>query len=247
MSKLTISEIISEPVREKLRAALGEHPEEIACSFDPEHPKRLLDVEYLNTWGKVRYHPCVICSSIKAEAGRWFKRGMPLRVIDATWDNFEVTSPEMAVARDDVQAWAKSSSWIMWLGGNAGTGKGHLTACAMKEIGGGKWITRAEINELVQSHYRGERKDPIPKLKKVQGMLVLDEMGAASKRKDDADNLGAILHHRFENKLKTAVLANVGRKVILEQLGLPGVSDRGNSEDLAIPFTWQSRRTQNEN
>ena len=177
---------------------------------------------------------------------------------------YETSLPGQRKAKDCVEAMVrdpKSSAMVM-LYGPPGTGKTHLGVASVfarirmgvrgallktgKSAKCALMATPVDISRRVRSTYDDEATETETKVIEdysTCGLLVVDEIGAGSGSDHEKQMLCDVLCKRYENKLPTLMISNLGIEDIKKALG-ERVIDRMH-EDVGsafIPMTWGSYR-----
>lgn len=243
-TKEALADFSIEGMREKLNANLGDRPDRIPCTNDPDHPMRIIDAGYL-AQGGIRYLPCKPCQQLR----RFSRCGIPPRLMAAKVNGFKATTPAQENVVKQVTDWIQSHrdrsrdrETFMLLAGKPGTGKSHLAAASLKALGGGWMTTPADIFELRSISFRNPKADdPLPRAKAAR-CLVLDEIGIGGDRADAPEVWSKIIDHRHQHRLATVMVSNSDAQTILERINVPGVEDRIRTDSIVCTFNWQSFR-----
>lgn len=190
--------------------------------------------------------------------------GIPERHADCDFDGYEARSADQTKAKTSVLAMVQNqeSSAMVMLYGKPGTGKTHLGAAAVREriklrgkqmILKGAWCSKfalmatpVDISRRVRATYGDEAAETETKVIEdysTCGLLVVDEIGAGSGSDHEKQMLCDVLCKRYENKLPTLMISNLGIEDIKKALG-ERVIDRMH-EDVGsafIPMVWGSYR-----
>ena len=129
---------------------------------------------------------------------------------DATLDNFQTPTPELAHALERVRDLvAGRVQKVVMLGAN-GTGKTHL-ACAAVQALGGRILTMYEISTMIRASYtpratRDELEivDELARLK----LLAIDEIGRTKGSDTEANWLSYIVDKRHVRRLPLILISN---------------------------------------
>lgn len=179
---------------------------------------------------------------------------------------YEATTPGQKKAKDCVEAMVRNlkSSAMVMLYGPPGTGKTHLGVGSVfarirmgasgMSLRNGKYgkcaimATPMDISRRVRSTYDDEATETESKVIEDYascGLLVVDEIGAGSGSDHEKQMLCDVLCKRYENKLPTLMISNLGVEDIKKALG-DRVIDRMR-EDVGsafIPMNWESYRSE---
>jgi len=193
-----------------------------------------------------RWTPCPTCSKerlaelerLDAERARNDRlahlraiAGVPVRMINCTFKNFDVT-PEKKRAFDTFRAFTAKFDELAATGpkltvlGTTGTGKTHL-ACAMisELVARGIPCRYAEVNNIaleVRSTYAaGSNRSELEVLNYYAGfdLLVLDEFGAGNCSDHEKRIAADLLAARHNNCKPTIIISNLARQVFQQAVG----------------------------
>lgn len=228
-----------------------------------EHEDQILDFDEDRTYGRSWnasadgdvfvpvFADCPVCREIKLKVeseGRWVKRGIPSKVLHATFDNFiDIDEdPDQAKAKQKAlgkfQRQLKTGHGFIIAIGKFGTGKSHLAAAAMRQAGGGLFVTLADlVGELRQTYSDNEGQDNLVDRYRSAKVLVLDELTTEVKGSDIPQLLYRILGHRHDNDRLTIITSNEAIEVCMEILG-GKIRDRIRESYTICNFTWESHR-----
>jgi DNA replication protein DnaC len=205
------------------------------------------------------YGKCPLCVAddvAQMHRAFWRRRGVPDRVLHATFDNFEAIGIQAAGAisavRDFVDR-AKSPlnpsqslidlrGGFLLLVGRMGTGKGHLAVAAMKALGrGGRFITHLDLLTDLRASYSAGTTPAFLELHQEAECLILDEFGVSAGGKDEGPILYQILARRHDRRLPTIITSNETVPVISEILGFR-LMDRIREDYRVVVMTGESYR-----
>lgn len=211
------------------------------CRIDLE--KTIETSRIRNTFAP-RYLKCEICKQIDLVNERhkkWISMGVPLKVAHASFDNFEATTKQMQDALQKVKTQFFRNSGFLILLGKCGTGKSHLAASVLKQVGSGIFVTHDELIDGLRATYDGGGKNKlVDKMRKAE-CLVIDEIVPTLKGDDIPAFMYSILGYRFDRDLITVLTSNedvAGLKTILGEK----LNDRMANNYTAATFTWESHR-----
>jgi len=213
----------------------------------------------------VRY---IAIRKAQANARAWEsarKAGVSARHEGREFSNYETPTPGQKKAKDCVEAMAgnlKSSAMIV-LYGPPGTGKTHLGVASMiarvrlssgaSPMGAdGKYhkaaimCTPVDISRRVRATYDDEATETESKVIEdfaTCGLLVVDEIGAGSGSDHEKQMLCDVLCKRYENRLPSLMISNLGTEDIRKALG-ERVIDRiyEDAGSAFVPMAWPSYR-----
>ena len=123
-----------------------------------------------------------------------------------------------------------------------GTGKSHLSAAALRQIGGGWFVKQSSLLFALRATYRDKAaRDPIERAQSAR-LLVLDDVGISSGGRDELPLLHEILDHRHGEKLPTIMTSNLPLEGLSAVIG-DRMSDRlRESAFRVLNFTGTSNR-----
>jgi len=232
------------------RAAFDALPAARAC---PHHPAvlraKLFEETCQKTWQarefKAAWAPCPECRDADARARQrafWAKRGVPARVVEATFANFQADTKERVTALGKVTAWSRCHGVFLMLTGKTGTGKGHLAAGCLKAQGNGLFITHVDmLADLRASYTLGTTQSLITTWREAE-LLVLDEFGLSPGGRDEDPMLYQVLATRYEQRRPTIITSNLEIPALREALGLR-LMDRIQEDCVTVICDWESWRT----
>lgn len=235
---------------EALKPQFGALPASKACA---EHPAVSRSKLFEETCQRTKQNgdqftpawtPCSECQGEKARTAQrafWRKRGVPERVLGATFDNFESDTEEKVLAKGSVGAWMKRQGVFLVLRGSVGTGKGHLAAAALKAHGNGIWIGHADmLTDLRASYVVHNTSDLLESWKECE-CLVLDEFGLSSGGKDEDPMLYQVLADRHDKRRQTIITTNLDRDKFRDAIGFR-LLDRIGEDCEIVVANWESHR-----
>lgn len=203
------------------------------------------------------YTDCQDCAEEKKVAAgrrRWLLKGVPQRVIDATFENFDVDLPEKIAARDMVKRWISRPGGFLILFGPTGTGKGHLAASCLRHgiddvvdaiphrVFDGIFIVHQDMLTDLRTSYTTHTTSELIESWRETPLLVIDELGLSSGGCDEAPMLYQVLADRHDKRRKVIITSNLELPEIKKVLGIRLV-DR-IAEDLEkVSMRWPSKRT----
>lgn len=203
------------------------------------------------------YSPCRECAEErKIAAGRrkWLRKGVPERVIDATFENFDVDMPEKIAARDAVKRWMARPGGFLILFGTMGTGKGHLAAACLRHgieeivddiphrVFDGIFIVHQDMLTDLRSSYTTHTTSELIDSWRETPLLVIDELGLSSGGSDEGPMLYQVLADRHDKRRKVIITSNLELGEIKKVLGLRLVDRIGEDREV-IAMRWPSKRT----
>jgi DNA replication protein DnaC len=233
-----------------VRPQFDELPAEKAC---PHHPSEMRQKLFEETCQKSRqagefkpaWAPCAECQGAEAAAKRrafWSKRGVPARVIEATFANFTADTEARADARGAVQAWIKRNGVFLLLRGTPGTGKGHLASGCLKAHGNGVFITHADMMTDLRASYTLHTTKGLIADWQEADCLVIDDFGLAATGADEAPMLYQVLATRYEERRPTVITTNLDREAFRAAIG-ERILDRMGEDCATVDLLWESWRT----
>jgi len=235
---------------ESIRPQFDAAPSEKACRNHPctMRPKlfdETCEKSHSAREFRIVYAPCPDCKGGEAKERQrdfWRKRGVPERVIDATFDSFVIDTKERAAARASAMQWIKDNGVFLMLRGTTGTGKGHLAAASLKAHTNGLWITHAKmLADLRESYSLHTTKSLIASWQDAE-CLVIDELGVSAGGKDEETMFYEVIADRHDKRRPTIFTTNKTSEEYKALLGYRLV-DRIAEECTTIVCAWKSWRT----
>lgn len=239
----------SEAFREGIRPQFLDAPDSIAC---PKHHSVRLDKLWEETCQKswknekftAAYAPCPECLGERSEAARrgfWQRRGVPERVISASFDNFTADGAEKREALENVQDWIRRNGVFLVLRGTPGTGKGHLATSCLKAQGNGLFITHADMLADLRASYTLKTTPALLEGWQEAEMFVLDEFGLSPGGNDEETMLYQVLADRHDKRRPTIITTNLEREAFSKAIGFRLI-DRIGEDCAVVPCCWESHR-----
>ena len=192
-----------------------------------------------------------ICSTEQLEIlvnethGKWLKMGVPRKVVDATFENYETKDEKQKKVKDRCMAFMARGRGFLLLIGLNGTGKTHLAAACMKRHGYGEFVIQSDlIDKLRETYNGGTNKRDLVLQYQTSKLLVIDEIDADLKGDDIAPFLYQILNYRYDNDLITILTTNEDLSTLLSILGAR-IEDRIASNYVVGKLDWPSYRKAN--
>jgi DNA replication protein DnaC len=234
---------------EDVRTKMSDAPQFLIC---PKHElKRSIDFDlscqqsYRADKFSPAYLPCIECEREEKNERRrsfWRKRGMPDRVIDASFKNFQADTDEKLDAIAKVRDWLIRRGNFLLLCGSTGTGKGHLAASCLRMQGAGLWIEHVNmLSDLRASYVMHDTKELVEKWQDCE-MLVLDEFGLSPGGKDEEPLLYQVLADRYDKRRPTIITSNLDKPKLRDAIGYR-LLDRIREDCSEISMNWPSFRT----
>jgi DNA replication protein DnaC len=156
------------------------------------------------------YAPCPKCQAAEQGLDNWLLRaGVPMELVEATFENWQVDSVENAKILADVKKFASERVGFLTLLGPVGVGKSHLAVAAMKQFRCGMFIEQATLIEKLRKTYRDDRAVDIIEKAKNTRLLILDEVGISGEGKDVFPTIHSILSYRHGNYKPTILTGNL--------------------------------------
>ncbi len=233
-----------------IRGQMAESPQWLPCD---QHGETLRALDFDLTCRESRetgryaptYAPCGKCAEIVAEATRrlgWARRGVPERVMSATFDNFQTDTPEKAKAVQTVRDWSGRRGTFLVLLGSTGTGKGHLASAALKAQGAGLWVTHLDMLADLRTSYNTRTTAEVVATWQDAELFVLDEFGLSAGGKDEEPLLYQVLAERHDKRRPTIITTNLPPETLRMQLGFR-LLNRIREDVTQISMVWPSYRT----
>lgn len=157
------------------------------------------------------YTDCPTCADHRriANASAWLHNaGVPKLICHATFENFITRGDADRMNLDVARKFAKRRAGFLTLIGDVGTGKSHLAAAILREVGGGWFVTQAALISGLRRKYDDRKADDV-KLKATRArLLVLDEIGLSAEGSDVFPTLHEILDCRHGEKMPTVMTSS---------------------------------------
>lgn len=233
-------------IRPKVAAA----PQSIACEFHPDTPRPIsFDLSCQRTRERgafsPAYEPCQRCEAEEKRQRQrryWSRRGVPERVLEATFATYEATSDKQRIALRTVREWSLRRGNYLILIGSTGTGKGHLAASAMKSIGSGIWTEHVNMLAQLRASYHTKTTDELVRTWQDAEAFTLDEFGLSPGGRDEEPLLYQVLADRYEHRRPTIITSNLPRQELREAIGFR-LLDRIREDCTEVSMNWVSHRT----
>lgn len=174
---------------------------------------------------------------------RWIKMGIPVKVSGATFDSYIVGSEGQLKALNKARDQIAKGGFMIFRGA-PGTGKSHLAAACIKQVGSGIFITLADLVGQLRGTYEGvENIDHLVARYRSCACLVIDELDEQVKGVDIQPFLYRILAHRYDRNLPNVITSNETLNTILDIIG-PRLTDRVRANYTVATMEWESYRKQ---
>lgn len=233
---------------------LRDHLKTVKLETCDDHPDVELPVDFDKTFSEswfnknmtVVYDVCPRCLEDRQKIlvnERLKKMGIPIKVLNATFFNYDITVHEQAAkALKKVVSQTERQRGFLILRGFVGTGKSHLAAAALKYVSSGIFTTLADlIGELRNTYDEGGQEKMVERYRNAK-CFVLDELTKEVKGSDVGTILYRILAHRYDRGSLTIITSNDGLDDILEILG-PKLRDRIKEDYRVATMEWDSYRS----
>jgi DNA replication protein DnaC len=239
---------------DSVREHLKGQPASVPCEI---HADVMCPVDFDATCGATReqesgfrvvYAACPACARAEHDRGVrafWTKRGVPSRVIEATFRSYRTDgdrSEQKRAVVDDVQRWLMKRTGFLLLLGKPGTGKGHLAASCLRSNGDGLWIEHVNLLADLRTSYTLKTTDALVASWQDAEMLVLDEFGLSSGGADEEPVLYQVLADRYDKRRPTIITSNLETVTVREKLGFR-LTDRIREDLTQVTMNWDSFRT----
>lgn len=211
----------------KWRPHFNALPDSIGCE---RHPEVIRSKDWEATFNQSCHHqefkpvyaPCPTCGDEETRARKrryWARRGMPERLAEARFSDFEAPDEEHAEALEfALKIAARKLTFLLLLGDN-GRGKSHLGAAALKQAGEGLFIEHKALIDEIRSSYGTDKTVDVIERYQDAPLLVLDEVGMTAGGKDEQVHLHDILAKRHDFRRPTILTSNKSLPEIKEILG----------------------------
>lgn len=168
------------------------------------------------------YAPCLTCGDEESRARKrryWARRGLPERLAEATFQDFETPDSAHAEAKEFAMKIACRKLTFLLLLGDNGRGKSHLGAAALKQAGEGLFIEHKSLIDEIRASYGTNKTVDVIERYQDAPILVLDEVGMTAGGKDEQVHLHDILAKRHDFRRPTIITSNKSVPEIKEILG----------------------------
>lgn len=180
--------------------------------------------------------------------------GIPRRYMDATFDNFNAHTDELALNVETLKKFGRKMindpkfDGMLILSGNRGTGKNHLANSLANSLLGKKTVFSTNMHKLISMvrdtwHPSSKRttSQVYASLSQVD-LLIVDEFGLNKCTEDENNILFNIVHARYEDLKPTILITNLTFESSCAALG-PRLFDRFRECGDFVPFTGDSYRS----
>ena len=157
------------------------------------------------------YDLCAKCKRLEKEAGNrdiWKFMGIPGRVLDATFDNFEASEEWQTKAVTECRLFANARRGFLVLTGKTGTGKDHLSAATSKQFNRFVYSTQVKLLRRLRQTYSEHTTDAFIEQLAETPLLVLSEVGLSAGGGDEEAFLYEVLSERYEREKPTVLNSN---------------------------------------
>lgn len=196
------------------RAFMAKQPQVVPCRVHPDFARqldeRLTAKATAHNFGtfKADYTPCQRCMD-EAQTARLQGYGLPDNLIGATFENFIPDDAADAGHVDQVRAFCEIQRGFLIMLGGFGTGKSHLGAAALRQVGRGWFVKQSSLLLALRQTYRDKAAfDPIDRAQSAR-LFVLDDVGISSGGRDELPLLHEILDYRHGERLPTIITSNL--------------------------------------
>lgn len=195
------------------------------------------------------FQECAKCQIEQDLQNRLVRWGVPDRVLSATFENYEIYDPRQPTALASVQTWLRDLETVfLLLLGKSGSGKGHLTAAAMRALKPrrAEWIGHKGFITHCHALSFADQEKYLKELER-RDLLVFDEMGGKSMTADTPEKFYELLDQRFDKKRKTILIGNIpvrGNTApgILDFIGAERMESRLACSGIVVPCYWDDFR-----
>jgi DNA replication protein DnaC len=222
--------------------------------FCKEHPDTPLTKNWEETvtlsWRDRRFNlsvnncpQCIREEEKRKEAKKWTRLGVPFKLVDADFPNYEVTTEDQNRALESAMRFSRRNHGFLLLAGTTGTGKSHLACACLKNFGNGIYITNTNLLNEMRSHYgqAGDIRAFYEKYRRTP-FLVIDEIGMSAGGADEQPMFYEILAYRHDADLPTVLVSNYPMDKLADFLG-DRLADRIRQDCVKVVATWPSYRT----
>lgn len=218
--------------------------------------------ECLEARGRIPANPVesqngILIGNTRRGFSEWLRDfGVPARSRECSFLNYEVRTPQHAVALEAAQHLAnelcgarKREIRPRIFCGTTGTGKTHLACAAIGvALRAGKvsrYLTASDIARSVRSSYskHAETTEEVILGKLVAApFLVIDELGAGLGSQHETAMIHDTITKRYEAMAPTLLISNLSQKELFDYLG-ERIADRFREDNAQIvQFSWESER-----
>lgn len=191
------------------------------------------------------YGKCPKCDAVFSGSlvnEKWRKMGIPDKLLDCTFENFDQETPMQSKAFYKAELQTKQGCGFLILRGKVGTGKSHLAAGIMKRVGDGIFVTEADlVAELRETYATNSGQEKMVAKYRKPKVLVLDELTLEVKGVDIPQLLYRILGSRYNDNLLTVITSNEPLETIMSILG-PRLTDRVKENHRVATLEGESYR-----
>jgi len=194
------------------------------------------------------YARCPRCEADRLRERRrryWSRRGVPERVLDATFATYETATTSHKEALRLVKDWSARGGNFLILIGSPGTGKGHLSAAALKARGSGLWIEHTGLMTALRASYQTHTTQDVIAAWQDAEVLVIDDLGVSGGGRDEESLLYQILSHRHDKRRPTILTTNLPHEELRTVLGYR-LLDRIREDVVQVEMLWASWRNRAE-
>lgn len=229
------------------RAFMATQPPIVRCRVHPDC-ERLIDEKLTasataNNFGKFKagYAPCPKCIE-DANVERLQTCGVPEILLHATFENFTPDADDDAGHVDVVKSFCEKQRGFLIMLGEKGTGKGHLSAAALRIFGNGWFVKHSSILYALRDRYSDKTAfNPIERGQSAR-LLVLDDVGLSAGGKDELPMLHEILDYRHGERKPTIITSNLQYNSLASVLGERMADRLRESAFRVLTFTGSSHR-----
>lgn len=216
--------------------------ESIPCGEHPEvRRQKDWDATFEQSHGHQDFRPmyarCPACVTEDANARLrrfWARRGVPERLLESTFTNFEQPTEAHSQARNLAGACARRELLFLILLGDNGNGKSHLGAAALKACGDGLFIEHHSLIAEIRASYGTKTTPDIIERYQDAELLVLDEVGFSTGGADEPVHLHDILSKRHDCRRPTILTSNEELPKLKEILGFRLMDRMAESYEIKV-------------
>lgn len=173
----------------------------------------------------IGYLGCPECEKEEAEqeqVGWLVARGVPDNLAHASFENYAQSQEWQKKAVDTCKKFVKAGRGFLFLHGNYGTGKDHLSVSMAREFTGLEYTTQSKLLRTVRGSYGTGNTEHVISRFETTALLVISDLGVSYEGKEEGALLYDILSTRYSNRLPTIISTNmniVDPEVMKKMLG----------------------------
>jgi DNA replication protein DnaC len=229
------------------RDFMATQPPIIPCRVHPDCERmineQLTASASANNFGKFKagYTPCPKCIEA-ANIERLLTFGVPGILLHATFDNFAPDNADDAGNVDWVKSFCEKKRGSLIMLGGYGTGKGHLSAAALRTFDNGWFVKHSSLLYAFRDRYSDKTAfNPIERGQSAR-LFILDDVGLSAGGRDELPMLHEILDYRHGERKPTIITSNLQYAGLASVLGERMADRLRESAFRVLTFTGNSHR-----